>query len=198
MSLPYTLKYSLGPLILAFITTLAFFFEPASGQYFAYDRYAIQGLETWRLLTGNLVHTNGYHLLLNLAGVVLLWALHGEHYRAGLYLKVFAWCGLGTSAGLYFYAPDLIWYAGLSGALHGIFAWGACMDILNRMKSGWVLLAGVAVKVIYEQTVGGSADVAALIDAKVAIDAHLFGAMSGVLLFFLMWLTKLPFRKTAK
>ena len=179
MSLPYSLKYSLGPLILAFITTLAFFFEPASGQYFAYDRYAIQGLETWRLLTGNL-------------------ALHGEHYRAGLYLKVFAWCGLGTSAGLYFYAPDLIWYAGLSGALHGIFAWGACMDILNRMKSGWVLLAGVAVKVIYEQTVGGSADVAALIDAKVAIDAHLFGAMSGVLLFFLMWLTKLPFRKTAK
>ena len=66
------------------------------------------------------------------------------------------------------------------------------------MKSGWVLLVGVAVKVIYEQTVGGSADVAALIDAKVAIDAHLFGAMSGVLLFFLMWLTKLPSRKTAK
>ena len=146
-------------------------------------------LETWRLLSGNIVHTNGYHLLLNLSGLTLLWALHGEHYRIGRFLKVFVWCSLGTSAGLYLFSEDLIWYAGLSGALHGIFVWGALMDIMNKMRSGWILLGGVALKVIYEQISGSSAQVAALIDAKVAIDSHLFGALSGLIIFTLMWLT---------
>ncbi|MEC7509473.1 MAG: rhombosortase, partial [Pseudomonadota bacterium] len=92
MSLPFSLKYSAGPLFIALCSVVAFFFEPMSGNYLAYDRYAIQGLETWRIVSGNIVHTNGYHLLLNLAGLALLWALHGEHYRIGLYLKVFVWC----------------------------------------------------------------------------------------------------------
>lgn len=189
ISLPFSLKYSAGPLIIAIFSIVAFFFEPLSGDYLAYDRYAIQGLETWRIITGNLVHTNGYHLILNIAGLALLWALHGEYYRVGLFLKVFLWCCIGTSAGLYFYAPDLIWYAGLSGALHGIFAWGACMDIKEKMHSGWLLLIGLALKVGYEQFDGSSAQVAALIDAKVAVDAHLFGAISGSIIFLLMLLT---------
>ncbi|ALM90713.1 Membrane protein, Rhomboid [Alteromonas stellipolaris LMG 21856] len=189
MSLPVSPKYSVGPLILALCAIVAFFLEPLSGEWLAYDRFAIQGLETWRLLSGNIVHTNGYHLLLNLSGLTLLWALHGEHYRIGRFLKVFVWCSLGTSAGLYLFSEDLIWYAGLSGALHGIFVWGALMDIMNKMRSGWILLGGVALKVVYEQISGSSAQVAALIDAKVAIDSHLFGAVSGLIIFTLMWLT---------
>ena len=189
MSLPVSPKYSVGPLILALCAIVAFFFEPLSGEWLAYDRFAIQGLESWRLLSGNIVHTNGYHLLLNLSGLTLLWALHGEHYRVGRFLKVFVWCSLGTSAGLYLFSEDLIWYAGLSGALHGIFVWGALMDIMNKMRSGWILLGGVALKVVYEQISGSSAQVAALIDAKVAIDSHLFGAVSGLIIFTLMWLT---------
>ena len=189
MSLPFSLKYSAGPLFIALCSVVAFFFEPMSGNYLAYDRYAIQGLETWRIVSGNIVHTNGYHLLLNLAGLALLWALHGEHYRIGLYLRVFVWCCLGTSVGLYFFSPDLIWYAGLSGALHGIFAWGACVDIKEKMKSGWLLLIGLAIKVGYEQIDGSSEQVANLIDAKVAVDAHLFGALTGIAIFLLMFIT---------
>ncbi|BFT30481.1 rhombosortase [Alteromonas sp. D210916BOD_24] len=189
ISLPFSLKYSAGPLLIALCSVLAFFYEPLSGEFLAYDRYAIQGLETWRIITGNIVHTNGYHLLLNLAGLALLWALHGEHYRIGLFVKVFVWCCIGTSAGLYYFSPDLIWYVGLSGALHGIFVWGACMDIKEKLYSGWLLLIGVAVKVAYEQFDGSSQQVAALIDAKVAVDAHLFGAVSGLIMFALMWLT---------
>ena len=189
ISLPFSPKYSFGPLLLAICAIAAFMFEPLSGEWLAYDRYAIQGLETWRILTGNIVHTNGPHLLLNLAGLTLLWALHGEHYRVGRFLKVFVWCSIGTSVGLYFFAENLIWYAGLSGALHGMFVWGACMDINNKVHSGWLLLAGVGVKIGYEQLAGSSAQVAALIDAKVAVDAHLFGAISGLIIFTLMWLT---------
>ena len=189
MSLPFSFKYSAGPLFIVVCAVVAFFFEPNSGNYLAYDRYAIQGLETWRLVTGNIVHTNGYHLLLNLAGLILLWALHGEHYRIGLFLKVFVWCCIGTSTGLYYFSPDLIWYAGLSGALHGVFAWGACMDIKEKVHSGWLLLVGLAIKVGYEQYDGSSEQVAALINAKVAVDAHLFGACGGIIIFLLILLT---------
>lgn len=188
MSLPVSFRYSGGPLLLALLTIIVYLAEPLSGKWLAYDRYAIQGLETWRIVSGNIVHTNGYHALLNLAGLTLLWALHGEHYHLSRFFKVFVWCCLGTSLGLYFFSENLIWYAGLSGALHGLFVWGACMDIRVKMQSGWLLLTGIGVKVIYEQIVGSSESVAALIDAKVAVDAHLYGACAGLVIFILMWL----------
>ena len=186
ISLPLSPQFSVGPLLVATLVVIAFYAEPTSGQWLAYDRYAIEGLETWRIITGNLVHTNGFHVLLNLAGLALLWLLHGEHYRISRFLKVFVWCCIGTSAGIYFLSPHLIWYAGLSGALHGVFTWGACMDIRRGLRSGWLLLAGVAVKLGYEQFTGSSDDVAELINATVAVDAHLYGAISGVLIFLLM------------
>ena len=187
VALPVKPQFSLGPLILAIICIAFFFAGQSMTDVLAYDRYALQSMETWRLISGNLAHTNGYHLLLNLVGLALLWALHGEHYRPVTFLKLFIWCGLGTSLGIYFLSPQLIWYVGLSGALHGIFVWGACMDILNKVRSGWLLLAGVAAKLLFEQLQGSSEDVASLIDASVAVDAHLYGAVCGVLLFVLMW-----------
>ncbi|WP_334061999.1 rhombosortase [Alteromonas genovensis] len=186
ISLPFSFKYSAGPLIIALCALIAFFFEPQASEWLAYDRYAIQGLDTWRLITGNFVHTNGYHLLLNIVGLILLWALHGEHYLPARFLKVFIWCCIATSAGLYFFSENLIWYAGLSGALHGLFVWGACMDIKEKMTSGWLLLVGIAIKVGYEQYNGSSSQVAELIDAKVAVDAHMFGAVGGLIIFLLM------------
>lgn len=188
VALPVKPQFSFGPLILAVVCLLLFLAGESVTDLLAYDRYALESLETWRLITGNLVHTNIYHLLLNLAGLALLWALHGEHYRPVTFLKLFVWCAMGTSLSIYFLSPQLIWYVGLSGALHGIFVWGACMDILNKVRSGWLLLAGVAAKIVFEQTQGSSEDVASLIGASVAIDAHLYGAVCGALLFLLMWL----------
>jgi rhomboid family GlyGly-CTERM serine protease len=188
ITLPIRSYQWLGPLIVALISVACFLLEPWSKDALAYQRYALQGMETWRLITGNLVHTNSYHLLLNLAGLTLLWILHGDHYRTWLFLKVFLWCCLGTSCGIYAYSPDIVWYAGLSGALHGVFVWGACMDIRQGLKSGWLLLLGVGGKLGFEQINGSSEQVAELINATVAVDAHLYGASTGLLLFVLMWL----------
>ncbi|WP_218353088.1 rhombosortase [Alteromonas lipotrueiana] len=192
ITLPISPKHSVGPLIIALTAIIVFFLEPAASDWLAYDRYALQGWETWRVLTGNLVHTNGYHLLLNLGGLGLLWLLHAEHYRILRFLKVFGWCCLGTSVAIYIGSPDLIWYVGLSGALHGVFVWGACMDIASGVRSGWLLLTGVAAKVVYEQLGGSSSSVAELIQAKVATDAHLYGAVCGLVLFFAMYGLRKP------
>ncbi|MFS1704876.1 rhombosortase, partial [Alteromonas sp. AMM-1] len=106
VALPLKPQFSLGPAILLVTVILLFFMGSSTTELLAYDRYALESLETWRLLSGNLVHTNGYHLLLNGAGLFFLWALHGEHYKPLLFIKLFLWCGLGTSLGIYFLSPS--------------------------------------------------------------------------------------------
>ena len=61
------------------------------------------------------------------------------------------------------------------------------MDIRNKIYSGVLLLLGIVAKVGWEQWQGSSDEVADLIGASVAIDAHLYGAVSGLALFILMW-----------
>jgi rhomboid family GlyGly-CTERM serine protease len=118
-------------------------------------------------------------LLLNLLAVFLLWALHGQYFNQKHYLCLFLGISLGTSLGLYCFAPSLRWYVGLSGVLHGLFIVGAYFDITHQYRTSWLLLIGVWVKVIDEQLSGASDSISALIEANVAIDAHLYGTFCG-------------------
>ncbi|GAA0356786.1 hypothetical protein GCM10009092_21280 [Bowmanella denitrificans] len=181
LKLPCQPQQFSGPLLVLLLSFLFYFLEPWSQVHLTYDRTMLQSGEWWRLLSGHLLHTNFNHLLLNAAGMLLLWALHGHYYRFFPYLGLMLCCALICSIGLYWGSPELIRYVGLSGILHGLFAWGAGMDIRHGIKSGWLLLMGLWGKVLYEQWAGPSQEVAKLINANVAIDAHLFGALAGML-----------------
>nr|WP_041409791.1 rhombosortase [Shewanella amazonensis] len=147
-----------------------------------WQRSQIGAGEYWRLISGNLLHTNHWHLLMNLAGFWVILSLHHFHYRAtGLLLLLFALC-LGEGVGLYLCYPSLHAYVGLSGILHGLFAFGSLMDIERGLRSGWLLLLGLGLKVGYEQYFGASSDVASLIGARVATESHLVGALVGTVL----------------
>ena len=175
-------KHSIAPLLVVFCSVLLALTEPLSSEWFAYNRLDISHLQFWRLITGHFLHTNLIHILLNLAGLGLLWALHGHYYQNKQYIIVMLLLCLGTSAGIYVFSPELQWYVGLSGVLHGLFVLGAYFDIRHHLASGWLLLLGVWIKVLHEQFYGASQDIAQLIDANVAIDAHLFGTLSGTIL----------------
>ena len=54
---------------------------------------------------------------------------------------------------------------------------------MARVALSWILFIAVWLKIIYEQIFGQSDLVASLIDANVAIDAHLYGALVGLLIF---------------
>jgi rhomboid family GlyGly-CTERM serine protease len=178
-NLPVQTKHSLAPLFIVIVSIILALTEPMSSELLAYDRHQLNEFQWWRLITGHFLHTNIMHLLLNTAGLTLLWALHGHYYQTPHYLIIFLLLCLGTSVGLYLFAPQMQWYVGLSGVLHGLFIIGAYFDIHNKFKTGWLLLIGVWLKVLHEQIYGASEDVAQLIAANVAVDAHLFGTITG-------------------
>ena len=187
-ALPLSTQHSIIVLAVALISIVAFASEYFIGavitQTFVYQRELIIQGQLWRMFTGHLLHTNHYHLLLNLAALILLWALHGRFYTIKNYSTLFLFCCITTSIGIFYGTPSLQQYVGLSGVLHGVFVFGALMDIVSKDKTGYLLLIGVWIKIAHEQMYGASSDVSSLIEASVAIDAHLWGAIGG--LFFTM------------
>lgn len=181
LSLPLNKNSVLIPALLFVIAVCVYFLPQNIESILIFDRNDIANGQWWRVITGHLAHTNFNHLLLNLAGLVMLWALHGDDYTPKSYTLVFIVSALVCSLGIYLFTPEIQRYVGLSGVLHGIFVWGAINDIKKGWKSGYLLLIGVWGKVLYEQVFGASADVEAMINASVAIDAHLWGATGGLI-----------------
>ncbi len=162
---------------------LGLIFNQQLTPWLQYDRLAVLDGQWWRLWSGHLLHTNGWHFLMNLAGLAIIVLLHQPYYRL---LNMLFLVGAGfalISLALLFWSPSISLYVGLSGFLHALVVWGACQDIRAQWSSGWLILIGVAGKVGWEQWQGASAELVTLIDADVATDAHLYGAIGGLLLF---------------
>ncbi len=173
----------LAPTSILLLTLLCWLAEPFSGEYLAFQRLQITDYYWWQFVTANFVHTNFTHLLLNAMGIALLWIIHGRYFSAKGYLVTCLVLGSGVTCGIFMFSPHLEWYSGFSGILHGLFVIGACKDIVTRVALSWILFIAVWLKIIYEQVFGQSDLVASLIDANVAIDAHLYGALVGLLIF---------------
>lgn len=191
---PIARQHSLIILMITLLSIVVFvvehFIANSITDLLVYQRQLITQGEVWRLLTGHFLHTNGFHLLLNLAALLMLWALHGHFYSIKNYCALFLFCALATSVGIFYFNPSLIQYVGLSGVLHGIFVFGATMDIIAKDKTGILLFIGVWLKIAHEQVYGASTDVSDLIEASVAVDAHLWGAIGG-LVFAVIYITLL-------
>lgn len=164
------------------LTSLLLFFTVPDLQL-SFDRAEIAHGEGWRIITGNLAHTNLWHLLLNLAGLIILHSLFRDYLgnnRLPL-LMLLLWSAVGL--GIWFWCPHTQWYMGLSGSLHGLFVWGAMQDIRHgRRTSGWLLLAGVGLKLAMDFYNAGESPMSTLIGARVHIESHLIGAGAGLLL----------------
>ena len=184
--------------LISALALLCFFYAEQTNQVFIYQYSLIQQGQIWRLITGHILHTNGYHLTLNLAVLWMLWGIHGHYYSFNKILVLFLISGITCSAGLFYFSPTITQYVGLSGVLHGLFVFGAVMDIYRKdtitgkaphRLSGLLMLLAVTFKLIHEQWFGASQQVSQLIAANVAIDAHLWGAIGGLIFVILYWAT---------
>lgn len=175
------------PLALALCSVLIMFGGDNAAQWLRYDRLAIMQGEYWRLLTAHLTHLGWSHLLLNLAGLFVLWALVGDVLsRSGWLLLLFV-SALTISAGLWLFDPQLRWYVGLSGVLHGILLGGALLLTLSGSREGIYLLLVTVGKLLWEQLVGPMPGSEATAGGKVIVNAHLYGAVAGGVYVLLLW-----------
>ena len=187
-SLPTQITHILSPLIVLAFAFIAFTFDGKLSDFLIYNRDLVSQGEYWRLISGHFLHTNGNHFMLNATAVVLLWALHGQYYNHKNYLIIFLTSAMVCGLGIHYYSLDISLYVGLSGVLHGFFVWGALMDIKHQEKTGYLLLIGVILKIAHEQFYGASADVESFIESSVATDAHMFGAIGGLLAFLICYI----------
>lgn len=137
-----------------------------------YDRGAIAAGGWWRLLTAHVVHLDLHHLILNELGLVLIWSLFATDFNVVEWCVVVLLSALAISSGLWWGSPYVTWYVGASGVLHAVMAAGAARHWLMGQWDRWILLIGLAVKLIYERGFSQPTPM-------IVIDAHLYGVLAG-------------------
>ena len=148
-----------------------------------FDHSLIAAGQIWRIWTGQFVHTNTAHLLLNAAGFSLLLLLYQTHITLTklLYASVYLSTCIGLS--LLWFNPEIIRYAGLSGVLYGLFSLFALQASLKRdYLLGYVVFFAISSKIVWENidpTINEHN--AVLINASVASEAHLYGYIAALL-----------------
>jgi rhomboid family GlyGly-CTERM serine protease len=88
---------------------------------------------------------------------------------------------LSVGLGLLLFAPSIAWYVGISGVLETYWAAGSLLLIARRYREGWLLLAGLVAKVIWEQLVGPVPFSEATAGGPVVVAAHLWGTVGGII-----------------
>jgi len=151
-----------------------------------YDRSGLMDGEMWRVVTAHLVHLNRLHVFLNLLGMLLICELQWGALPLRHGIGLFGFSGMAISTLLWWLHPELVWYAGLSGALHGL--WAGCVLFGLRsateapLRSRLPYLAGallLAAKLLMEFHGGASENTAHLIGGGVLTVSHLYGALAG-------------------
>ena len=145
-----------------------------------YDRAAIAEGELWRIITGHLAHLGWSHLAMNVAGLWVVTYVFAPPGKAWVWTAWMFVTAMLTGVGLYFFSPQLSFYVGLSGALHGIIVIGALRWIQQGDWMGLLVLIIVAAKIAWEQVFGALPLSQQMAGGPVAVDAHLWGALGGL------------------
>lgn len=169
------------PLLLAAASTAAALAGGAGQGALRFERDAIAAGELWRLVTGHLVHLGASHLVLNLAGLLLVWLLVGDRHSRLRWWLIVGFSLAVIDAGFWFLDPELSWYVGLSGLLHALLMAGAAAGLRDATLESAVLVVLVLGKIAFEQIAGPLPGSEAAAGGPVVVNSHLYGAIAGLL-----------------
>ncbi len=145
-----------------------------------YQRESILAGEAWRLWSGNLIHTNYYHMLLNLAGFWIFLLLCGSALSLKLLISSIFFATTLIGCALLILHPEIKWYAGLSGVLYGLFVVGAvCLAAAGEILSFIALIALIAIKLGSSWLGDSDMTTQNMIEARIVDEAHLYGVIAG-------------------
>ncbi len=154
---------------------------PALSRWLVFDRAAIIGGQWWRLITGNWVHFSTDHLLADAVAVGVAGILIER--QEGMRLScVYAAAAAGVGLAVFFLAPGVAEYGGLSGVACGAVAYLALNEIKRSSARRWppvLVLVLLVVKVGWEYATGRALFVSTHGDMMVLPLAHAAGLVSG-------------------
>jgi len=171
--------------LIILLTLVIYLFEPEASELLAYYHNGISEGEIWRLISATFCHTNFNHLLMNIVGLIITLGLFIELFKTIKILPIVFFCSFFIGFCLFFLEKEVIWYVGLSGVLHGLFSYGVAGDLARKDPWGYLLGAGFAIKIVYEQVFGAAQSTVDLIAADVLVNAHLYGAIAGFIFYII-------------
>ena len=150
-------------------------------EWLRYDRVWIGQGEAWRFLTGHFTHLSWSHFALNSAGLLLIWFLIGQSYAFLSWIQIILITVATIDAAFWLLNPELYWYVGMSGLLHGLLVAGIIARLRTLDVETGILMLLLVAKIGYEQFNGPVPGSEATSGGPVVVDAHLYGALGGVL-----------------
>ena len=153
----------------------------AGREWLRFDRVWLQHGESWRLISGHLAHLGWQHFALNSCGLVLVWYLVGDAFSQRTWLIVIALILAAIDGAFWVLDPELYWYVGLSGLLHGLLVAGLVSRLPAVAGETLVLLLLVTAKIAWEQFAGPVPGSEATSGGPVIVNAHLYGAVGGII-----------------
>jgi rhomboid family GlyGly-CTERM serine protease len=146
-----------------------------------YDRNAIVADGQYlRLLTGHLVHHDLAHLGWNLVGLALVTWLFAREFTLRGWIAILVASTVAVDLGFLVFEPQLAWYVGFSGVLHGLMAAGLCAWLWRTPDAITALVAVLfACKLGWEHFHGPLPFTASTLGLPVIHEAHTYGAIGG-------------------
>jgi rhomboid family GlyGly-CTERM serine protease len=177
----FTPAFKLALLIALIVLVLSFF----DNSLWTTSPGIIEHKEYWRWLTANFVHFGWAHSLVNISGLLFFTWASFYSVSALRFASLFIFCALAVGIGMSL-SNEILYYAGLSGVLHGLVIAGSFYMKDHALWKRGVLLAITLFKVAHEQLAGYQFnELASLLPVVVAIDAHLIGVIAAFIFIIL-------------
>ena len=153
-----------------------------------FNRELVEQGHVWLLFSGHIMHLNWSHWALNMAGLGIVAFFFSPHASFKQWLTVIVVSACVINVGIWFYLPEIRSYVGLSGILHGLFLYGALREIRFYPLSGYVLTTVLIAKLLWESFHGALPGSEQMTGGHVLTEAHLLGAIGGILVWSVEWL----------
>jgi rhomboid family GlyGly-CTERM serine protease len=170
-----------APLVLALVLVAVQLLGALAREALPYDRAAIlAGREYARLVTAHFFHYDLAHLAWNLVGLALVAALFAREFDRRGWIVILVASTVAVDVGFLAFEPQLEWYVGFSGVLHGLMAAGLCAWLWRTPDAITALVAGLfAFKLGWEHLVGPLPFTSSTLAVPVIHQAHTYGAIGG-------------------
>lgn len=170
-----------APFALALVLVAVQLLGAAARETLPYDRAALlAGGEYARLVTAHFFHYDLAHLAWNLVGLALVAALFAREFDLRGWIVILVAATVAVDLGFLVFEPQLAWYVGFSGVLHGLMAAGLCAWLWRTPDAITGLVAGLfALKLGWEHVMGPLPFTASTLAVQVIHEAHTYGAIGG-------------------